>query len=489
MQSSGTRLAEVGVREPRAFRSCERGLTLRPMPLDWDPYSDRWRDDPYPMYRELRDRSPVHFSPASNTWTVSRYDDVVQVLKQTDAFSSKTGGARMESAIAGLSVVEKLRLAWRFTGRMRASPWTLRRSRMLIQADGAVHLRMRDLVNRGFTPRQIRRIEPRVRELVAGCLARLRSKPHFDLVTELNIPLPVTVIAELLGVEPERRHDFKRWSDAIIAGGTGSTMLSLSDSGLLDAMAELRAYLRPIVRERRKHPTDDLISILVSAEVDGEGLSGYEIFLFVLLLLVAGNETTTNLLGNAVDALFAHPGQLARVVADPAKIPGLVEETLRFDGPVQFVNRRTTREVELHEVRISGERARDRAARLGQSRRAQLPRPGPLRRRARHARPRRLRLRRALLPRRLARTARGHGRARGARAGAAAPRACPARARIPRLLPDPRPRPPRAPRSVDGAAMKLKRVSGELTWKNQTPASVGGGFLRTCARPPPRTPA
>ncbi|MGH7287101.1 MAG: hypothetical protein ACREI8_03685, partial [Myxococcota bacterium] len=119
--------------------------------MDWDPYSDRWRDDPYPKYRELRDAAPVCFSPASTTWTVSRYDDVVQVLKQTDAFSSKTGGARMESAIAGLSVVEKLLLAWRFTARMRASPWTQRRSRMLIQADGAVHLRMRDLVNRGFT--------------------------------------------------------------------------------------------------------------------------------------------------------------------------------------------------------------------------------------------------------------------------------------------------------------------------------------------------
>ncbi len=322
------------------------------MPLDWDPYSDRWRDDPYPMYRELRDRSRVHFSPVSNTWTVSRYEDVVQVLKQTDAFSSKTGGARLESTIAGLSAAQKLRLAWRLFARMRVSPWTLRRSRMLIQADGAVHLRMRDLVNRGFTPRQIRRIEPRVRELVAGCLAQLRSKPHFDLVSELNIPLPVTVIAELLGVEPEKRHDFKRWSDQIITGATGSSMLRPSDSGVLDAMGELRAYLRPIVRERRKHPADDLISILVSAEVDGEGLSGYEIFLFVLLLLVAGNETTTNLLGNAVDALFAHPEQLAKVVADPGKIPGLVEETLRFDGPVQFINRRTTREVELHGVRI-----------------------------------------------------------------------------------------------------------------------------------------
>jgi len=117
-------------------------------------------------------------------------------------------------------------------------------------------------------------------------------------------------------------------------------------------MGELRAYLRPIVRERRRRPDDNLISILVAAQVDGEGLSDYEIFLFVLLLLVAGNETTTNLLGNAVDALLAHPDQLARVSADPRLIPGLVEETLRYDGPVQFLTRRTTREVELYGQRI-----------------------------------------------------------------------------------------------------------------------------------------
>jgi cytochrome P450 len=207
---------------------------------------------------------------------------------------------------------------------------------------------MRDLVNRGFTPRQIQRLEPRIRALVAGCMAELRQKPEFDLVSELNIPLPVTVIAEMLGVEAERRHDFKRWSDDIITGATGPGIERPLESGVLDAMAELRNYLRPIARERRRQPADDLISILVEAEVDGEGLSDYEVFMFVLLLLVAGNETTTNLLGNAVDALLAHPEQLARVVAEPARIPALIEEALRYDGPVQFIGRRTTREFTLH---------------------------------------------------------------------------------------------------------------------------------------------
>jgi cytochrome P450 len=315
--------------------------------MEWNPYSDRWRDDPYPMYRELRDRAPVHYSPDSNTWTISRHEDVVAVLKETDLFSSKVRGGQMEAAMSDLSVAAKVQLFARFVSKMRAAPWTMRRSRMLIQEDGAVHLRMRDLVNRGFTPRQIQRLEPRIRTLVADCLAELSTKPQFDLVTELNIPLPVTVIAEMLGVEPEKRHAFKHWSDAIITGATGSALSNPLDSGVLDAMAELRAYLRPIVRERRRRPADDLISTLVGAEVDGEGLADYEIFLFVLLLLVAGNETTTNLLGNAVDALLAHPDQLARVCADPRLVPGLVEETLRFDGPIQFLMRRTTRETTL----------------------------------------------------------------------------------------------------------------------------------------------
>src|SRR5262249_38812997 len=175
----------------------------------------------------------------------------------------------------------------------------------------------------------------------------LGRKPQFDLVTELNIPLPVTVIAEMLGVEPAQRHVFKEWSDAIITGATGSALSNPLDSGVLDAMAELRAYLRPIVRERRRRPADDLISTLVEARVDGAGLGAYEIFLFVLLLLVAGNETTTNLLGNAVDALLANPEQLALVRNAPQRIPALVEETLRYDGPVQFLTRRTTRETSL----------------------------------------------------------------------------------------------------------------------------------------------
>jgi cytochrome P450 len=320
--------------------------------MEWSPYSDRWRDDPYPKYRELRDRAPLHHCARSGAWTVSRYEDVVAVLKDTEAFSSKTRGGQMDSALGELGITARLRLLGRFLMQMRVTPWEARRARMLIQEDGAIHLKMRDLVNRGFTPRRILRLEERVHGLVAECLDGLETRGDFDLVHELNIPLPVTVIAELLGVEAERHTDFKRWSDQIISGATGSGIERPFESGVLEAMAELRGYLRPIVRQRRQAPADDLISTLVEAEIGGEGLSDYEIFLFVLLLLVAGNETTTNLLGNAVDALLAHPEALARVASDPSRVPALVEETLRYDGPVQFITRRTTCEVVLHEQTI-----------------------------------------------------------------------------------------------------------------------------------------
>lgn len=283
---------------------------------------------PHDVFRRLREEAPVCFLPepgGPGYWAVTGYDDVFEVSRHPQLFGSNPNTMIKDPEDGGAGAGE-----------------------VMLNQDPPRHTQLRKLVNRGFTPRQIQRLEPRIRALVAGCLAELRSKPEFDLVSELNIPLPVTVIAEMLGVEPGKRHVFKHWSDVIIAGATGSGLGNPLASGVMNAMAELRAYLRPIVKERRRQPADDLISILVEAEVDGEGLSDYEIFLFVLLLLVAGNETTTNLLGNAVDALLAHPEQLARVVAEPALIAGLVEETLRYDGPVQFITRRTTRDFAMH---------------------------------------------------------------------------------------------------------------------------------------------
>ncbi len=316
--------------------------------VEFDPYSHRWKQDPYSKYRELRDEAPIHHAEASDAWCVSRYEDVTALLKAPEVFSSKVDRDR-ESIAEGKGPVARVVQLVRFMVRMKASPWAMGRSRMLIREDGEVHAAMRNIVNRGFTPRRVSAWEKRVRELADEGLARMREHGSFDLVQDLAIPLPVTVIAEMLGVESERLRDFKRWSDAIIEGGTGSGMGS--DRRVLDAMAELRSDLRPLGAARRDRPAEDLISTLVTAEGEA-ALSDFEVYLFVLLLLVAGNETTTNLLGNAVDALLAHPEQLARLAGDPELVPGLVEETLRWDTPVQFVTRQTLREVELRGTRI-----------------------------------------------------------------------------------------------------------------------------------------
>jgi len=195
--------------------------------------------------------------------------------------------------------------------------------------------------------------EPRVREFARAYVDEMRHAEEIDLVAALAMPLPVRVICEMLGVEPERRDDFKRWSDRIIAGTTGSTRTEDPlTSGFADAMKELAEYIRGVAAQRTKQPSDDLISVLLAAQDDGAGLSAAEMVLFVLLLLVAGNETTTHLIGNATNALLSHPSQLVRVSADPSLIPSWIEETLRWDSPVQFVSRRTTADVAVGGQRL-----------------------------------------------------------------------------------------------------------------------------------------
>jgi cytochrome P450 len=319
------------------------------MGLDYDPMSPRWRDDPYPAYRQLRREAPVHFAPETGAWCVTRYDDVQRVLTDPETFSSR---AMFTVLMAGGD--EKPPLSWaglkamlRFALASRVRPLAFVQARNLIASDGEVHTGMRAIVNRGFSPRRIAAWEPRIRELVDRCVGKLDDGAGFDLVRDLAIPLPVTVIAEMLGVEPERQADFKRWSDTVIHYSTGSGRANRFADEFVDAMTALIRYLRRVARARRARPADDLISTLIQSQ-DGEvGLSDYEVVLFVTLLLVAGNETTTNLIGNAVSALLDHPDQLARVAADPSLVPSLVEETLRYDAPVQLLFRTATRDTEI----------------------------------------------------------------------------------------------------------------------------------------------
>ena len=337
----------------------------------YEPFSEAVREDPYPYYAALRAEAPVYWAKDAEAWCVSRYDDVQFILRNPELFSSDAMRNMLMGARPGVNPLEDPEVMTRALALTEALAFPLEElmgGRQLLSEDPPRHTEIRNIVNRGFTPRRIAMWEPRLREFAGEYVNGMRDAEEVDLVAALAMPLPVRVICEMLGVEPERRDDFKHWSDRIIAGTTGSTRSADPlTSGFADAMRELAEYVRGVVAERTSRPSDDLISVLVAAQ-DGASLSAAEMTLFVLLLLIAGNETTTNLIGNATNALLNHPSQLARVCADRSLVPGWIEETLRWDAPVQFVIRRTTAEVEIagrqlpantHVVAILGSANRD----------------------------------------------------------------------------------------------------------------------------------
>ncbi len=330
-----TRLLRWSLARPRASVTGMR----------YEPFLPEFSADPYSHYRVLRAQAPVHFAPEADVWCVSRYEDVQAVLRADDVFSSRAMFTMMMNAgYDGTPPItwEFVRFVGELFLRTRLNPLTFMTARNLIAEDGERHTGMRSLVNRGFTPRRI-----------AAWEKRLRGRARFDLVEELAIPLPVTIIAEMLGIEPERHADFKRWSDAFIKFATGSGRVTPYSREFGKALFEMINYFKSIARGRRRAPEEDVISTIV-AEQDGEaGLSDREVFQFVSLLLVAGNETTTNLIGNAVHALLRHPEACARVAADPSLVPAALEETLRWDAPIQLVFRNATRDVELAGARIA----------------------------------------------------------------------------------------------------------------------------------------
>lgn len=315
--------------------------------IEYDPLHPPDWQNPYPLYARLREEAPVHFAEQTGTWCISRYADASRVMRDPQTFSSSAAfEILMKGRVGEIGVRGAFELL-RFLYRSRLNPLRLRANPpvSIITSDPPLHDGLRAIVNRGFTPRQVRDWEPRMREIVAGCMQKLHAGRPFDVVHDLAIPLPVAIIAEVLGVGAERHADFKRWSDDIIAGCSGSQR-SDTFAPMLRSMGELGVCMRQVAAARRKRPTDDVISALVAPR-QGEALDAGMLTQFVLLLLVAGNETTTNLIGNGVKALLDHPEQLARIQSDPGLLPNMIEEVLRFDPPIQFVFRRTTRAVEV----------------------------------------------------------------------------------------------------------------------------------------------
>lgn len=292
--------------------------------MDYNPLLPEVQQNPYPYYAHLRRHAPVFLVESMGSYAISRYDDVQFVLRNYQLFSSSV----LFTALLG-----------EFDP-MPESPG-------ITGTDPPVHTRLRKLANRAFTPRAVAALESRVRRIAQQLVADIRSKGQFDFVKDFAAPLPVMALSQMLGVELERQADFKRWTDDIIVTG-GSRVIQEDDRRrILQSIADFRAYFQNAIAVRRKERRDDLISSLVEAEEDNQTLTSDEVLSMVVSFNLAGNETTTNLMGNTMLVLFDHPEQLARVQANPALIPNLLEEVLRYDAPVHLLFRRTTQTVDI----------------------------------------------------------------------------------------------------------------------------------------------
>ncbi|HEX9408420.1 MAG TPA: cytochrome P450 [Methylomirabilota bacterium] len=298
----------------------------------FDPLMPEFHSDPYPFYRALREEDPVHQSPLG-FWVCTRYDDAVMILR--DPRFGREGMARLMEARLGLT---------QDTSRARD---------MLFQ-DPPDHTRLRALVSRAFTPRVVEVMRPHVQEIVDGLLDHVEGARAMDVIEDLAYPLPVTVICEMLGVPASDQDVFKTWSTDI-ARSLDAGILP-ADSDVIprgrDARLALADYFRSLIAIRRKDPQPDLLSALIAAEEEGNKLSEGELVSTCMLLLIAGHETTVNLIGNGLFALLQHPDQFRALRDDPALIQTGIEELLRFDGPVQRTGRMTTAEVEIGDKRI-----------------------------------------------------------------------------------------------------------------------------------------
>lgn len=290
--------------------------------MDYNPFLPEVMENPYPYYAQLRQHTPVYHIEPLGWHVLSRYDDVAYALKNHQLFSSAMLFA--STSLGDLNPVPE--------------------AANIISCDPPIHTRLRALVNKAFTPRIVADLEARIREITNHLLNQVGPNGEFDIMKGLAVPLPILVIAELLGVEPERRDDFKRWSDSF-AGGLGGT--ANEDPQARQNIAEFRAYFQHMIEIRRKEPKNDLISGLLRAQEAGQTLKTEEILGLSTFLLIAGNETTTNLIGNTALALLRNPDQAEKVRTNPALLPNLVEEGLRYDPPVQMSLRRATQDVEI----------------------------------------------------------------------------------------------------------------------------------------------
>ncbi|MHB8381341.1 MAG: cytochrome P450 [Candidatus Binataceae bacterium] len=299
-------------------------MSIEKRPVYFNPWDPEFRANPYPHYGALNDGPPKLIDLFGPTALVGRYADVTAVLKDHERFSSvqrmRSPEIRDEGAFRGAAT--------------------------MLFSDPPVHSRLRRMVARDFTPRRIRDLEPRVREIAGELLDIAERKGELEVMADVANALPVMVIAQMLGVPPEKNAMFKDWSDRIVTGGNTLPGMPMPPE-IKESTDALRAYFAAEIEKRRSHPGPDLVSALVAAHDDNEAMTADELLAFVVLLLLAGNETTTNLIGNGMLALGRNPDQMDSLRQRPEMMSAAIEEILRYDGPVQSTTRNSNVEVNL----------------------------------------------------------------------------------------------------------------------------------------------
>ena len=318
-------------RVPRANVACIQDVILNMkgfMPptsvkaLDELLASPNFMEDPYPILHRLREEDPVHWSDSIGGWILTRYDDMVTTFKDTSHYSNQGRLAK---------VVEYL------PAESRAKFKTLEdyyRQKSLIHSDPPDHTRLRGLVTKAFTPRVVESMRPRMQAIVNELLDSVQQDGRMDVIKDLAIPLPVTVLAEIFGVPKSDVSLFKGWADDLLAfQGVNKPAVEILHRSQR-ALVEIRTYLGELIKEKRRQPCQDLLSELVAAESEGDKLSESELVNSCITLLVAGHETTTSLIGNGIYTLLRHPDQWRLLQDDPALLTSAIEEMLRYESPV-----------------------------------------------------------------------------------------------------------------------------------------------------------
>ena len=294
--------------------------------ISFNPFDPEFRKDPHPFYDRLRTDQPVHRTPIGFV-VLTRYDDVVNTLRNNDFSRDIELNANLPETPTRKFKRENIR------------------SKSILNLDPPDHTRLRRLVSKSFTPSAIERLRPRIQELVDASLANAKRTGEIELVEELAFPVPFLVISDLLAMPTDRGDELREWSQIITATLEPTTGVEDLERGEV-AIGKMRPYLEEIIQHRRQHMGDDMLSSLIAVEEQGEKLNNDELMSFVILLYIAGHETTVNLIGNSVHALLSHPEQLA-IMRRESCTANMVDELLRYNGPVQHTIRTSLVDVDL----------------------------------------------------------------------------------------------------------------------------------------------